>query len=315
MLPRYKIALRIPNDRGKYFSFRLHEHLANEPTDYIQPKKLVVIAGINGNFQTFCNLLIKSEVLDTSLGWIFQDNHLVILGDYTAHNAHPVESLWFIYSLENKARKAGGYVHLILGDHELTCLNGDWCYDHPRYAKLHDRSYERAVLFDGNGEIKRWLLTKNIVEKIGNSLFTHVELTHHVVQAGLSLSQINSLARHKYSSMGKITDLPFITMWSDKEKVQCTSEKSNNGISEELLTDNLLAHFNVHTIVTGGGNTRRVNSRYNDKIVDVCADHVDNRSEALFVKYDRFYRFTLEGRLVRIKQTGVWNGKQVIRQE
>lgn len=305
----------MPHSRDRYFSFRLHEHLENEPSEHIQPKKLLVIAGINGDFQAFCNLLIKSEVLDTSLGWIFQDNHLVILGDYVARNAEPVEALWFIYSLENMAKKAGGYVHFILGDHELACLNGDWCYAHPRYVKSKGRSsYETAALFDGNGELKRWLLTKNVVEKIGNNLFMHGALTHRILEEELSLQDINDLARRRYTTNGQVEIRSFINMKLDREKMHATFEESLNGLPGELLTDRMLTHFNVRTIVSGLLKIRHVSGRCNDKVVDICTIH-EERSEALFVKYDRFYKFDLEGRLVRIKQTGIWNGKHVVRQE
>lgn len=305
----------MPHRRDKYFSFRLHGHLENEPSEYIQPKKLLVVAGINGDFRAFCDLLIKSEVLNTSLGWIFADNHLVILGDYVGRNAEPIEALWFIYSLENIAKKAGGYVHFILGDHELDCINGDWCYDHPRYVKSKESaSYETAALFDGNGELKRWLLTKNVVEKIGNNLFMHGALTQHVLEEKLSLQDINDFARRKYATNDQDDIRPIINMKLDREERQTAFEDALNGMLGELLTDNMLNYFNVHTIVTALLKIRHVRCRCNDKVVDICNIH-EERSEALFVKYDRFYRFDLDGRLVRIKQTGVWNGKHIVRQE
>ena len=45
------------------------------------------------------------------------------------------EVLWLIYSLEEKAKAAGGYVHYILGNHEIMNMSNDLRYVQNRYMR------------------------------------------------------------------------------------------------------------------------------------------------------------------------------------
>ena len=54
------------------------------------------------------------------------------------------EVLWLIYSLEEKAKAAGGYVHYILGNHEIMNMSDELDYVQERYiqhAQLMNKPY------------------------------------------------------------------------------------------------------------------------------------------------------------------------------
>src|SRR5688500_11884892 len=118
---------------GGAFSFKLQDKLENEKNQYGNVSKQFALSDIEGNFPAFKKLLLAGGVIDASYNWTFGDGHLVLTGDFFDRGQQVTEVLWLIYSLEEKARKAGGYVHFVLGNHELMNLSGDLRYVHPRY--------------------------------------------------------------------------------------------------------------------------------------------------------------------------------------
>ena len=57
-----------------------------------------------------------------------------MLGDVFDRGPNHLEILWLLYQLEAEAARAGGGVHLVLGNHEAMVLNGDLRYLNAKYA-------------------------------------------------------------------------------------------------------------------------------------------------------------------------------------
>src|SRR5215204_4246169 len=159
---------------AKTFTVQLKQKLSTEKSEYNGVKKMLVISDIEGNFEALRKLLQGNKVIDENFNWTFGKDHLVLVGDFVDRGQMVTEVLWFIYSLEEKAKSAGGYVHYILGNHEIMNMADELDYVQERYiqhAKLMNKPYMQ--LFGPNAEIGRWLATKNVVERVGNILFTH----------------------------------------------------------------------------------------------------------------------------------------------
>src|SRR6188474_859265 len=195
------ITLSVNTDQaGKTFKVTLKSKLTNEKAEYNGVKKMLVISDIEGNFAAFRSLLQGNGVIDENFNWTFEKNHLVLTGDFVDRGAKVMEVLWLIYSLEEKAKEAGGYVHFILGNHEIMNMSGDLRYVHERYsqhAAIINKNY--VQLFGPDAEIGRWLATKNIVERIGDILFTHGGISSYVNHLKISLEKINGISRPFYT--------------------------------------------------------------------------------------------------------------------
>ncbi|WEK35468.1 MAG: metallophosphoesterase [Candidatus Pseudobacter hemicellulosilyticus] len=304
MKPRYKIALQIPykEDQKRSFSFRLHSQLTNEPTEYKSSKKIFVVSDIEGNFTPFCKLLVSAKVIDRKLNWTFGEGHLVIVGDCFDRGEEVMECLWLIYALEEKAKFHGGYVHFILGNHEIMNLNGDWRYVHPKYAEDYfSERYPLAALYDGSNELLRWLCTKNIIEKIGPILFVHGGISPELLQFNLSISDINSYARQWYCRTDETYQniLAYILFSADHSPVWYRGY-----YTEELapqLIQATLDHFGVTTIVTGHTLIEKVTRFYDGKLFNVDTDHANGKSEGLLIiNNKRFYRVERNGKTEKL---------------
>lgn len=298
-----KIALTIPNsDRpGRYFSFRLKSALHAEPSVYVAPKKLLAISDIEGNFQPFCRLLLKNKVIDRYFNWIFEDGHLVIVGDCFDRGEQVMECLWLIYMLEEKAEKSGGKVHFILGNHEIMNLNGDWRYVHPKYATLVNTDKLYTALYDGNSELWRWLLTKNIMEIIGNILFVHGGIAKDLVDLNIPIEEINERTRPYYARANQTFTDPLLQLVFNSNNSPFWFRGYYQHEMNETIVDAALKHFDVNTIVTGHTLMERVTPFFNGKVINIDTNHAENNSEALLIRKRWYFRINHEGKREKLK--------------
>jgi hypothetical protein len=304
MQNKINISLNIPDTDKlhRYFSFKIQQYL-NEPTEYTEQNRLFVVSGIQGRFSAFCRLLLKKGIINKYLNWIFDDGHLVIIGDCLTSGKQVIECLWFIYSLEQQARLQGGKVHFLLGHQEIANLNGDWRYIHPRYAEKSPNSKDQAVaLYYGNGELWHWLQTKNIIERIGSILFMYGGASPSLNLLPYSIKEINEFARKYYTqAAANFTDSYLQAFFSGHESPPLyqgyyTGEATKKQI---LLT---LEKFNVSTIVTGNSMvTDHVISYFNGKVINVSAGNADHIPAGLLIRKNHFYSYRIDGTRERIK--------------
>jgi hypothetical protein len=298
-----KITLAIPGSEipEKHFSLGLKHALYNEPSEYRKPGRLLAVSDIEGNFQSFCRLLVKNKVVDKYLNWVFEDGHLVIVGDCFDRGEQVIECLWLIYMLEEKAVRHGGKVHFILGNHEIMNMNGDWRYIHPKYAFSPQSRRPPTALYGGNDELWKWLCTKNIMEKIGNILFVHGGIAESIVQLNLSVTEINNRSRPFYK---QATGLPenkgLYAILNSNQSPFWYRGYYEDSFAEKSI-DDVLSHFRVKTIVTGHTIVEHVSTFFSGKVINIDTDHANGCSEGLLVKNNRFYRVNSTGLKVRIK--------------
>jgi hypothetical protein len=181
------------------FSVTLRKKLSVESSQCRQPKKMFFVSDIEGEFGAFRSLLIHNGVIDSSYRWIFGEGHLVICGDLFDRGKEVVQELWLLYKLEDEARAAGGYVHTILGNHDIMNLSGDTRYVQAFYfadATLMGKKY--PDLYSKQTELGRWLRTKNIVERVGEYLCLHAGISPVINAKGLFVQDINETCRPFY---------------------------------------------------------------------------------------------------------------------
>ena len=101
------------------FEFIITPDIKSPKTSYIDGNPIIAISDIEGGYKSFRDFLIQNQVIDKNLNWIFGEGHLVLVGDFVDRGWSVTQVLWLIYKLEQEAEKKGGYVHFIIGNHEL----------------------------------------------------------------------------------------------------------------------------------------------------------------------------------------------------
>ena len=121
------------------------------------------------------------------------------MGDFIDRGYYSNQVLWFIYKLEIEARKYGGHVHYILGNHEILNLQGNYEYANKKQNKisnvLEKQQYE---LYNMNSFMGRWLRSKNTILKINNNIFTHGGINSDLSK--ISLEEMNIVSKKNYSN-------------------------------------------------------------------------------------------------------------------
>ncbi|MDN5211965.1 metallophosphoesterase [Fulvivirgaceae bacterium BMA12] len=288
------------------FTVHLRENLMHPPTKYKASEKLLAIADIEGQFDALRNLLLNAKVIDKHYNWIFGDGHLVLLGDFMDRGELVMECLWLIYSLEEKAKQAGGYVHFILGNHELMNLSGDTRYVHPKYFLDAMAMKKRYVdLFDSNTELGRWLRTKNVIEQIGDLLFVHGGIAPEINQLGEDLEQINTIARPYYANaMQRSYKDPLVNVIV-QYKTAPFWYRGYYDRKEPLpnaVIDNTLKKFQVKHVITGHTVVAdTISTWYDGKIINIDTRHSAGKSEALLMEGNKYFRINTKGQRREIK--------------
>ena len=280
---------------GSFFEVQLQKELNNEKTEFSGVNTIFAISDIEGEFDAFKKLLVVNKVIDEKYNWIFGKGHLVLTGDFFDRGVRVTETLWLIYSLEEKARNAGGYVHFILGNHEIMNLNNDLRYVHPKYmhsAKLMNENY--LNLYGENSELGRWLRTKNITEKVGNVLFMHGGISSYVNMMDLSLTKMNKLARPFYSDTTyNYKDPKVDLLFSDfgpfwyRGYYLGTPKATLNQIDSTLSLYKVKHIATGHTVISD-----TISVLYNGKLLNTDVHHSKGHSEALLIENGKFYRVT-----------------------
>lgn len=316
-----------PDYNDTPFEVKLKKQLNNEPVIYSIPEKLLALSDIEGNFDAFRKLLVSNKVIDSEYNWIFGKGHLVLAGDMFDRGDQVIECLWLIYSLEEKARVAGGYVHFVLGNHEIMNLSGNIRYVQLKYinnSKLFKHDYSKD-LFGVNSELGKWLRTKNIIEKIGDLLFVHAGISKEVCNLPLSLEEMNELARPFYDndslarkSTNKALALLFNTRLSpfwyrsyyleDSLRIGVGPNKLDTTYKTSVgVIDSILAKYDVTRIITGhtiykGDNNygKYISVHYSGKVINLDTRHANGYSEGLYVEERKYFRVDLNGRRLPI---------------
>ena len=175
----------------------------NPKDSFTGVKRIIVVGDIHGDFNVLVRCLKKAKVIDNNLNWIGKKTHVVQLGDILdaggrgeEFQTQPLEELKiyeYLNNLNREAQLTGGFVHYLIGNHELMNLAGDFRYVH----KSHLINMKiRTKLFKPGGYIANMLACHSHgVLKINNWFFCHAGLLPEHVQKN-SITSINNLVRN-----------------------------------------------------------------------------------------------------------------------
>ncbi|HEY2749959.1 metallophosphoesterase [Phenylobacterium sp.] len=102
--------------------------------------RVVVIGDLHGDYGKFHDQLIQAGLINGRDAWSGGATHLVQLGDVPDRAPDTRKILDLLIKLEPQARRAGGYVHALIGNHEAMNMEGDLRYTTPaEFAAFVDR--------------------------------------------------------------------------------------------------------------------------------------------------------------------------------
>ncbi len=123
--------------------------------------RIVVVGDVHGDYNQFVELLRSAGLISHRNKWIGGDTHLVQLGDVPDRGPDTLKIIEFLKKLEIQAKRAKGYVHLLIGNHEAMNIYGDLRYVHPGEFEAFTRPQSKDL---------RDFVYKNTIEAIKASL-------------------------------------------------------------------------------------------------------------------------------------------------
>lgn len=140
---------------------------------------LFAVGDVHGEYDHLLGLLRGAGLVDADGRWSGGRKHVAFLGDLFDRGPDVTRALWFLYRLEREAARAGGGVHVVLGNHETMIFTNDLRYVSSKerlVAEMHGTTYPR--LFDIRHSILgRWLASRPGLMEVDGALLAHGGVT------------------------------------------------------------------------------------------------------------------------------------------
>lgn len=163
--------------------------------------RIIVIGDIHGDWVALKSALKVAGVTNHHNDWIGHGTHVVQVGDLvdravrggSGDERSESRILRHLLDLKTKAQRAGDDVHLLLGNHELMNVMGNFSYVSP--MGMTDFDGQRQEVFRPGGSVaKKLACNANAVVQIGSWLFSHAGVTSKVSKT-YTMDEVNSHIR------------------------------------------------------------------------------------------------------------------------
>jgi hypothetical protein len=113
--------------------------------------RIIVIGDIHGAYDNLVAILKNTGLVNDELDWIGGKTHLVQMGDVVDRGPDSRKCMDLLMDLEKDSKKAGGYTHVLIGNHEAMNIVGILdhtsreefaSYDNPRAREAYERAFE-----------------------------------------------------------------------------------------------------------------------------------------------------------------------------
>ncbi|KAH3742814.1 Metallo-dependent phosphatase [Pelomyxa schiedti] len=156
--------------------------------EHSRPQRVIFAVGdLHGDLEGTKRVLRAIGVMGESTGaWTGGDSVLVQMGDLVDRGDYSMQVLDFFMDFADQAKKKGGAIRFVLGNHELMNVLGDWRYVSVRDIQQFGGSAKRKAAFSAEGKYGKWIRSEMkaiIVED--RTLFVHAGLMPVVAKLGV----------------------------------------------------------------------------------------------------------------------------------
>ena len=188
--------------------------------------KVIAFADVHGAYDDWVALLQEVGVVDDQLNWSGGKAHLVSVGDLIDRGPGSRQVVELLIKLDAQADKAGGAVHMTLGNHEVMVMTGDLRYVsaaefaafaddetaadredlYAQYRRFNTGGDETTVrstfdeqfppgfaalrkAYSPTGHLGRWLIQQPFVIKVNDKVYMHGGIADSAT--GKSIKELN----------------------------------------------------------------------------------------------------------------------------
>jgi hypothetical protein len=127
---------------------------ADDPCHVPDAPRVIAVGDVHGSYDSLVGILRFTGLADAKDKWAGGKAHLVQTGDLLDRGKDSRKVLDLLMRLEGEARKAGGRVHALLGNHEVMNMLGDLRYvnaeeykawQEPESTRRREHAYEASL--------------------------------------------------------------------------------------------------------------------------------------------------------------------------
>lgn len=91
-------------------------------------ERVIAIADLHGDYERYIDVMRSAGLIDKRGKWIGGDTHLVQTGDIPDRGPDTRKIIDHLVKLSRQAKKKGGHIHMLIGNHEAMNVIGDLRY-------------------------------------------------------------------------------------------------------------------------------------------------------------------------------------------
>lgn len=264
---------------------------------YQKADQIIVLGDIHGELEALIGILRFNKVIDENNKWIYGKGHLVFTGDVFDRGNKVTECLWLIFQLEIQAKKAGGNVHYIIGNHEMMALLFDDRYVAKKYkhAARHIK-FHYSHFFDKQSVLGTWLRSKNTLLRIGDHLFVHGGISPQFLEKKMKIDDVNIKMRYHLNNYTQLKDTTLVDLFLYSYgplwyRGYLSRTPNHDRISLAKVTETL-DFYESRVIIFGHTPVARVYPFYSFKLIamDVPIGDPNYIDQALLIENQKYYR-------------------------
>jgi len=236
------------------------------------PEKIVVIGDIHGDYIAFTETLEKAGLIDKSMDWTARKTTVVIIGDLVDGKARmfgnwegdsDLKVIKLVNIMEKKAREKDARIIILLGNHEIMNMNGNFNYSSNNSIKEMGGKEKRQKYFDN--EFREFAKKCFLVVKFGNWVFSHAGIPQEISN-GHSIPNLNQMF-YKYldRKMNPNEISKFNNIISGKSGILTNRQFGGDDVNVKRL-QKTLENMGAQYMVVGHTVQKKVNSVCNGKL-------------------------------------------------
>ncbi|ORX55832.1 Metallo-dependent phosphatase [Anaeromyces robustus] len=157
-------------------------------------KRIIAVGDIHGDYNQFIKILTHAKLIDKNKNWIGKNTIFVQVGDLMDRGDESKKIFDLMMKLKKQAKKKGGVIHSLLGNHEILNLTGDFRYtylsDIKSYGTIEKRRKALALNTKYGDYIRKEMESVVVIDDM---IFVHAGLLSR--DAALGIKNVNKKIR------------------------------------------------------------------------------------------------------------------------
>ena len=260
--------------------------------------RIVALSDIHGQYDLMVQLLRANKVIDGRNRWKLGRDQLVLTGDVFDRGPRVTEILWLLQQLQIQARKVGGAVHFLLGNHETMVLYDDLRYVNPKYLQTAEKlGLSYPALYGKNTYLGQWLRGRPVMLRLGDTLFLHGGIAPENIDLVADIEGTNQAYRQSLGTpKAELKADPRLSRLYDGKVSPIWYRGYFDGALDTAQVEALLKQLGVARIVVGHTSMKHVSSFHEGRVIAIDSSIKKGESgELLFIENETTTRGMLDG--------------------